>query len=89
MTPYLYKLGHFSTRFRWWVVGQARRLRLDGWTRNRMDGSVEVLAIGEEAALDRLAALCAEGPPAAQVLSVERRPAEDDGARGFEQRPTA
>jgi flagellar assembly protein FliH len=29
--------------FRWWTVEQAARRRLDGWVRNRPDGSVEAL----------------------------------------------
>jgi len=74
--------------FRWWTVGEARRLGLRGWARNRADGSVEVLAIGESAAIDALEAACRAGPPAAQVTAVLRSPAEDDGAAGFRQRET-
>ena len=33
--------------FRWWTVRQASALGLSGWVRNRRDGSVEALAIGE------------------------------------------
>jgi acylphosphatase len=74
--------------YRWWTVDQAERLGLRGWTRNRQDGSVEILAIGEPAALDALQAACAEGPPAARVAAVRRSPAEDDGSEGFRQRRT-
>jgi acylphosphatase len=73
--------------FRWWTAGEASRLQLDGWVRNRADGSVEVLAIGHRPGLDRLAALCAAGPPGARVDRVERQEAEDDGSTGFSQRP--
>jgi acylphosphatase len=74
--------------FRWWVVGEAQRLGLKGWVRNRRDGSVEILAIGETEALDRLAERCAEGPPGSSVARVSREPAADDASVGFEQWPT-
>ncbi len=53
--------------YRWWAQGEARRLGLAGWVRNRRDGSVELLAIGHEAAIDKLADACREGPRAAAV----------------------
>jgi acylphosphatase len=74
--------------YRWWAVAEAERLGLSGWARNRLDGSVEILAIGAAAAIDALAAACAAGPPAARVTAVRRRPAEDDGSQGFRQRRT-
>jgi acylphosphatase len=51
---------------------EARRLGLSGWARNRADGSVEILAEGPPAAVDRLVEWCYEGPPLARVRSVER-----------------
>ena len=74
--------------YRWWAVGEARRLGLAGWARNRADGSVEILAIGEASAIGALQRACASGPPAAQVTSVTRSPAEDDGSADFDQRGT-
>jgi acylphosphatase len=50
---------------------QAQRLGLAGWVRNLPDGSVEVLAEGEEASLRRLADWCRRGPPGAHVDEVE------------------
>jgi acylphosphatase len=75
--------------YRWWCVGEAQRLGLCGWVRNLTDGSVEILAIGDEPAIDRLAAACRSGPPGARVEDVERAAADDDGARDFQERPTA
>lgn len=75
--------------YRWWAVGEAQRLGLAGWARNRADGSVEILAIGAPAQLAAFETACAEGPPAARVAAVRRAPAEDDGALEFRQRPTA
>ena len=56
--------------FRWFVVREAESLGLTGWTRNLHDGRVEVLAQGEDEALDALAASLSEGPPAARVDGV-------------------
>lgn len=74
--------------YRWWAVGEAERLGLSGWARNRADGTVEILAIGDPAAIEALELACAEGPPAARVTAVRRTPADDDGSRGFRQRET-
>jgi acylphosphatase len=52
---------------------EAARLGLGGWVRNRPDGSVEVLAEGDEPALRRLVAFCREGPPGARVERVEEQ----------------
>jgi acylphosphatase len=69
--------------FRDWTVETARRLGLSGWVRNRRDGSVEVLAIGDEAAVERLIAACHEGPPHARVDRVGVEPADVETAGGF------
>ena len=74
--------------FRMWTEDLAERLELEGWVRNRRDGSVEIVAIGERAALDALTEACRQGPPGAVVLAVERYTAGDDGSVGFEQRAT-
>ena len=31
--------------YRWWAVGEAERLGLSGWARNRSDGSVETIEV--------------------------------------------
>ncbi|MDB5483535.1 MAG: acylphosphatase [Caulobacteraceae bacterium] len=74
--------------YRWWARGQARRLKLAGWVRNRSDGSVELLAAGSSGAVEQLIEACRYGPPAAQVTLVERFEADDPGSGGFEERPT-
>jgi acylphosphatase len=50
---------------------QAEPLGITGYAKNLADGSVEVLACGDAAALDRLAAWLHEGPPRARVTRVE------------------
>jgi acylphosphatase len=74
--------------YRWWAANEARRLGVAGWVRNRHNGSVEVLAIGEPAAVEAFATACASGPPGAAVYEMRRAPAEDDGSRGFDPKPT-
>ena len=69
--------------YRWWAERQARRLAVDGWVRNCPDGSVELLAIGDEVALERLIEACRGGPPTASVAGVQTLAADDDGSLGF------
>jgi acylphosphatase len=75
--------------YRWWTQQAALRLGLDGWVRNRTDGTVELLAIGEPAMLEQLAQACRQGPSAARVAHIRRDQATDDGSAGFETLATA
>lgn len=52
---------------------EAKRLGLTGWVRNRPDGSVEILAEGEEDSLKELIAWAQKGPSAARVERVDVR----------------
>ena len=52
---------------------EAERLGLVGEVRNLPDGSVELLAEGEQAVLEELIAWCRRGPPMAQVSEVSIR----------------
>lgn len=75
--------------YRNWTVQTANALRLHGWVRNRLDGTVEVLAVGEEAQVRELVAQCHEGPPAARVERVDEEPAQGIVPRdGFIRKPT-
>jgi acylphosphatase len=48
--------------YRAWARRQAEKLNVSGWVRNRIDGSVEMLAEGNKAELDLLLSLCRKGP---------------------------
>ncbi|MGA2655588.1 MAG: acylphosphatase [Gammaproteobacteria bacterium] len=48
----------------------AQDLKLTGWVRNEQDGSVLVVACGDEASLNKLIQLLHQGPPAANVTEV-------------------
>jgi acylphosphatase len=74
--------------FRAFVTRQARSRRLRGWVRNRSDGSVEALLIGESDAVAAVIADCERGPAAARVDRVAQAAAQDDGAADFSERAT-
>ena len=56
--------------FRMFVLDAGRRLGLRGYVRNAEDGSVQVLAAGDEARLKELLTLLHRGPSAAHVTGV-------------------
>ena len=56
--------------FRFTTVDTGRRLGVRGWVRNRADGSVEVEAEGERAAVEALVRFLHRGPPGAWVNDV-------------------
>lgn len=47
--------------FRWSTMREAQKLRLVGWVKNKSDGTVEVVAEGEEGALNKLKEWCEKG----------------------------
>ncbi len=53
------------------TANEASRLRLSGSVRNRDDGAVEVVAEGDRAAVEALAAFCRRGPPGARVDALD------------------
>ena len=56
--------------FRYFVVQHALAFNIRGYARNRSDDSVEVVAQGEHAALERLLTLLRRGPSSAYVSEV-------------------
>lgn len=74
--------------YRGWTIEQAIELGLDGWVRNRADGSVEWVAAGSPSGIDALIARCRTGPSAARVDSVEVEETPGIVATGFVQKPT-
>ena len=69
--------------FRGWTADEARALGLDGWVCNRRDGTVEAVFAGPADAVERMIAICHQGPPAARVAAVRVTPTPDDPAPGF------
>ena len=64
--------------YRDWVQATAMRLGLTGWVRNRSDGAVEALIVGEEAAVGRMIEACRRGPPLARVDEIDVDPVDLD-----------
>jgi acylphosphatase len=56
--------------YRAWVEHQARTCGLEGWVRNRRDGSVEALFSGPAEVVAQMIALCRRGPSSARVEAV-------------------
>jgi acylphosphatase len=65
--------------FRAFAQRHAERLGIQGWARNTPAGNVEVLAEGEEAALNSFLDLLREGPRLAEVSDVQVRWEEPKG----------
>ena len=65
---------------------EALKLGLRGYASNLSNGDVEVLAVGDADAIERLADWLQHGPPTARVDTVQRHEgdATETGARGFE-----
>lgn len=74
--------------YRYWAVGAARSLGLDGWVRNRLDGRVEMIVAGPAEAVEAMIARCHEGPPAARVEQVDVEQTGEAVIAGFTQMPT-
>lgn len=74
--------------YRDWMTGEATALGIDGWVRNRADGTVEAVIAGEEDRVEALVAACRKGPPAARVEGIESEPAADPGPGAFTRRRT-
>jgi acylphosphatase len=81
-----------GVNFRYSLALEAERLGLQGWVRNRRDGSVEAVVQGTATACDALARWAHHGPPAARVDRVDARAATGDElalhAAGFATLPT-
>ncbi len=76
--------------YRDWAIDTGQRLGLTGWVRNRRDGAVEALIVGDEAAVGRMIEACRRGPPLARVDEIDVDPVDlDILPEGFTRLPTA
>lgn len=62
--------------YRAWVADEAGRRNLEGWVRNRRDGSVEAQFAGPEDIVADMIAQCRRGPSLARVDAVDAQPAD-------------
>ena len=67
--------------YRYWVEQKAMARSLEGWVRNRGDGSVEAVFAGPADAVSGMIALCRRGPASARVDAVAEEPADTDVLR--------
>lgn len=58
--------------FRAWAEITALELGIEGWVRNRRDGTVEVVLAGSEEAVLTMVESCHDGPPGAKVSAVDQ-----------------
>ena len=75
--------------FRWWTVHEALARGLDGWVRNRSDGSVETLLAGADRQVEDMVQVLHKGPPGARVDDMWVSSAGDPGPIGFSQEATS
>ena len=75
--------------YRAWTSEEASDLGLNGWVRNRRDGSVEAVLSGASDDIDRMLELCRDGPPLAKVTDVTWTDDTSLVEPGFRQLPTA
>jgi acylphosphatase len=61
--------------YRAWTEYKALAQGLEGWVRNRRDGTVEALFAGKPEAVTAMIQACRRGPPGAHVEAVEERDA--------------
>jgi acylphosphatase len=64
--------------FRAFIEREAQERALDGWVRNRRDGSVEAVLAGASAPVDEVLEACRRGPAGANVEGLDLR--EEDAA---------
>ncbi len=75
--------------YRDWAIAIGQRLGLTGWVRNRRDGAVEALIVGDEAAVGRMIDACRNGPALARVDEIDVEPVDLDVLpEGFTRLPT-
>jgi acylphosphatase len=59
--------------YRAWTEHMALQRGLEGWVRNRADGSVEAVFAGPVPAVEAMVAACRRGPPGARVDHIDER----------------
>jgi len=80
---YLVKGRVQGVGYRYFVLREAEGLGVAGFARNLPDGSVEVVAEGDDARLSQLEERLKKGPSFARVSGVERAEVPPRGADGF------
>jgi len=75
--------------FRYHIKELAYSLGVDGWVRNRIDGSVEAFLQGEDIPVNQLIEWCRKGPAEAEVVNIDYYYSSiDQDLSAFKVRPT-
>ena len=74
--------------YRHFAIEEARKLGLNGWIRNRSNGTVEALASGTTQAVEAFVGACMRGPPGSTIKNIDLHKAEPPTERGFHRRPS-
>ena len=74
--------------FRLWAIGQAAERGLDGWVRNRGDGTVELMISGPDKSIQAMLGACTQGPEGARVTNIDILNEEVAPPKGFLRKPT-
>ena len=64
--------------YRAWTEYMALEHGVEGWVRNRRDGSVEAVFAGPAAAVADMVEACDRGPPGARVAAIDEQDAQPD-----------
>jgi len=72
--------------FREFLCVAAERHGLDGWVRNRSDGSVEALVSGVTKAVEAFVEAATRGPEGARVTAVDLHNSQPPAEKGFKKR---
>lgn len=73
--------------FRDFLMMAAQHGKLDGWVRNRADGSVEALVSGTTKAVENFVSAATKGPHGARVTAVDLTNSTPPAEKGFHRKP--
>lgn len=74
--------------FRAWFASNAKKHELDGWVRNRTDGTVEAVICGDIVHMEQMIKATHKGSLASKVTQLEQSDIHELPARGFVKRDT-
>ena len=74
--------------FRDFLMMAAQQNQLDGWVRNRSDGSVEALVSGATKSVEAFVSSATKGPQGAKISAVDLHNSEPPTDKGFVRRPS-
>ena len=74
--------------YRNYAIAEANRLKLDGWIRNRADGTVEALVSGPVKDVEAFVTAAMRGPAGSTVKNVMMKTDPPPEEKGFHRRPS-